>query len=161
MDANDVHAGYRDQWNRLAGGIEHRRARGPAFSVVLALSFALAACGSGLEKSTEPEIRPVRTVTVEKRPAGMPMVLTGRIAAEDEARLAFRLSGRMVERSVNVGDRVEAGQLIARLDPQDQQNALQAAEANLGRARSGGRGRERVPAPAPARGARLRGPRRL
>jgi RND family efflux transporter MFP subunit len=59
------------------------------------------------------------------------VVLTGRIAAEDEARLAFRLSGRMIERGVNVGDRVEAGQLIARLDPQDQRNALQAAEANL------------------------------
>ena len=61
----------------------------------------------------------------------MPVVLTGRIEAEDEARLAFRLSGRMIERGVNVGDRVEAGQLIGRLDAQDQQNALRAAEANL------------------------------
>ncbi len=73
----------------------------------------------------------MRTVAVEKLPAGVPVVLTGRIAAEDEARLAFRLSGRMVERGVNVGDRVEAGQLIGRLDAQDQQNALRAAEANL------------------------------
>ena len=78
-----------------------------------------------------PEVRPVRTVTVEKRAAGVPVVLTGRVEAEDEARLAFRLSGRMVERKVGTGDTVEAGQLIARLDSQDQLNALRAAEANL------------------------------
>ena len=42
----------------------------------------------------------MRTVTVEKRQAGVPVVLTGRIEAEDEVRLAFRLSGRMIERSV-------------------------------------------------------------
>ena len=89
---------------------------------------------AGCEPATEerpPEVRPVRTVTVEKRPAGVPVVLTGRIAAEDEARLAFRLSGRMVERGIGVGDRVTAGQLIGRLDAQDQQNALRAAEASL------------------------------
>ena len=96
----------------------------------LALAGFLAACGSS-EEEAPPEIRPVRTVTVEQRPAGVPVVLTGRVAAEDEARLAFRLSGRMIERRVNVGDRVEAGQLIGRLDAQDQQNALRAAEANL------------------------------
>ncbi len=102
----------------------------PLAWAVLPLLLALTACGQEPEERP-PEVRPVRTVTVEKRPAGVPVVLTGRIAAEDEARLAFRLSGRMLERNVNVGDRVEAGQLIARLDPQDQQNALQAAEANL------------------------------
>jgi membrane fusion protein, multidrug efflux system len=96
----------------------------------LALATGLAACGPEPEE-VAPKARPVRTVTVEKRPAGVPVVLTGRVAAEDEARLAFRLPGRMVERAVNTGDPVEAGQLIARLDNQDQLNALRAAEANL------------------------------
>jgi membrane fusion protein, multidrug efflux system len=98
--------------------------------LVLALATGLAACGPEPEE-VAPKARPVRTVTVEKRPAGVPVVLTGRVAAEDEARLAFRLPGRMVERAVNTGDPVEAGQLIARLDNQDQLNALRAAEANL------------------------------
>jgi membrane fusion protein, multidrug efflux system len=96
----------------------------------LALAVALAACELEPEGAA-PEVRPVRTVTVEKRAAGVPVVLTGRVEAEDEARLAFRLSGRMVERNVGIGDRLEAGQLIARLDSQDQLNALRAAEANL------------------------------
>jgi RND family efflux transporter MFP subunit len=102
----------------------------PQFWAVISLAALLCGCGEAPEERPS-EVRPVRTVAVEKRPAGVPVVLTGRIAAEDEARLAFRLSGRMVERGVNVGDRVTAGQLIGRLDPQDRQNALRAAEANL------------------------------
>jgi membrane fusion protein, multidrug efflux system len=98
--------------------------------LLLLVAVGLAACGEEAAE-TPPEVRPVRTVTVEKRAAGVPVVLTGRVEAEDEARLAFRLSGRMIERPVNVGDRVTAGQLVGRLDAQDQQNALRAAEANL------------------------------
>jgi RND family efflux transporter MFP subunit len=77
------------------------------------------------------EIRPVRTVTVAKRDAAVPATLTGTIGARDEAPLAFRLSGRMIDRRVNVGDRVQAGQVIARLEPQNEQNALRSARANL------------------------------
>lgn len=110
-------------WLRLHG--RHRRGW-----LAIGLVAALAGCAPEQEEAA-PEIRPVRTVTVAKRPAGVPVVLTGRIEAEDEARLAFRLSGRMIERRVGTGDRVEAGQAIARLDAQDQMNALRAAEANL------------------------------
>lgn len=37
----------------------------------------------------------------------------------------------MIERPVNVGDVVKAGQVVGRLDPQIQQNALRTAEGNL------------------------------
>lgn len=101
----------------------------PAATLALA-ALLLAGCGQEAEPAP-PEVRPVRTVTVAKRAAGVPVVLTGRIEAEDEARLAFRLPGRLAERGVGTGDRVEAGQLVARLEPQDQLNALRAAEAGL------------------------------
>ena len=93
-------------------------------------STALAACQPEAETAA-PEARPVRTVTVERRDAGAPVVLTGRIEAQDQAALGFRISGRMIERAVNVGDRVAAGQLIGRLEPQNEQNALRSAKANL------------------------------
>lgn len=96
----------------------------------LALATALTACGAEPE-DTAPPIRPVRTVTIEKRTAGVPVVLSGRIQAQDEAALAFRISGRMIERTVSLGDRVEPGQVVARLEPQNELNALRAAEANL------------------------------
>src|SRR4051794_30532338 len=62
-----------------------------------------------------PEARPVRTITVERRAGGEIVTLTGQIRAEDEVSLAFRLDGRVIERRVNVGDRVRGGQLVARL----------------------------------------------
>ena len=78
-----------------------------------------------------PEARPVRTVTVERRAGGEPLVLAGQIRAQDETSLAFRLDGRMIERRANVRDRLKAGQLAARLNLQNQQNALRSAQANL------------------------------
>ena len=75
--------------------------------------------------------RPVRTVTVEQRAEGEIVSLTGHVRAKDQASLAFRLDGRMIERPVNVGDVLKAGQVVARLDPQIPDNALRAAEANL------------------------------
>ena len=76
-------------------------------------------------------MRPVRTVTVSKREAGSTVTLTGRIEAQDEAALGFRIAGRLMERPVNVGDRVQPGQIIARLEPQNEMNALRSAQANL------------------------------
>ncbi|UEM24641.1 efflux RND transporter periplasmic adaptor subunit (plasmid) [Skermanella mucosa] len=90
----------------------------------------LAACGGEEESVAEP-IRPVRVVTVEKREAGETVTLTGQVQAQEEVSLSFRVGGRMIERPVNVGDRVEAGQVIARLDPEPARNALQTARANL------------------------------
>ena len=56
---------------------------------------------------------------------------TGRIQAENETRLAFRISGRMVERPINVGDHVDPGQVVAKLEPQDELNALRTAQASV------------------------------
>ena len=94
------------------------------------LGLGLAACGSEPDQPAA-AVRPVRAVTVQKQAAGVPIVLTGRIEAEDEASLAFRISGRMIERLVMLGNRVEPRQLIARLEPQNELNAQRAAEANL------------------------------
>ena len=98
--------------------------------VLVSMALSLVACGSQDEQETQ-EVRPVRTVTVDRREAGMAVVLTGRIEAEDEASLAFRLSGRMIERLVSLGATVEPGQVIGRLEPLNEQNALRAAQANL------------------------------
>jgi RND family efflux transporter MFP subunit len=96
----------------------------------LALPAMLAACQPEVEKA-EPEVRPVRTVTVERREAGVPVTLTGRIEAEDEVTLAFRISGRIIESDGKLGDRLQPGQLVARLEPQNELNALRTAQANL------------------------------
>src|SRR5262245_30277263 len=101
----------------------------------LAAAILLSGCSRD-DESAAPEIRPVRTQTVVKRKVGETIAFTGRIEAENETRLAFRIGGRMIERSVNVGDRVEPDQVVAKLDPQDELNALRAAQASVAAARA-------------------------
>ena len=94
-------------------------------SVLLAI---LAACNKESETAA-PEARPVRTVTVVKRDVGETVTYTGRIEAENETRLSFRIGGRMIERGANVGDQVKPGQILAKLEPQNELNALRSAQA--------------------------------
>ncbi|WP_448204856.1 efflux RND transporter periplasmic adaptor subunit [Azospirillum sp. sgz302134] len=109
----------------MNNSLSHGRA-----SLVLASLALLAACGSGEEVVSDP-VRPVRVAAVERRAAGETLSLPGEIQAQDEVSLSFRVDGRMIERLVNVGDTVKAGQVIARLDPEPARNALRAARADL------------------------------
>lgn len=94
------------------------------------LPLMLAGCGQA-QPEAEPQIRPVRVTTVEERDAGDTASLSGIVEAKTEVDLAFRIGGRVLERHVNVGDRVTAGQLLAKLDSQDQENAVRASQASL------------------------------
>jgi RND family efflux transporter MFP subunit len=96
----------------------------------LVLLALLAACEPAAEPAA-PEIRPVRVVTVQERTSGDIVSLTGTVQAETEVNLAFRIDGRMTERLVNVGDQVKPGQIIARLDPENEEDALRAARSDV------------------------------
>jgi RND family efflux transporter MFP subunit len=103
----------------------------PGRSIILpVIVLLLAACDQDT-KETSPAPRPVRTMIVEKSALGEEVALTGHIQAENEPTLAFRIGGRMIERLAGTGDRIEPGQILARLDPQDELNALRSAQANL------------------------------
>jgi RND family efflux transporter MFP subunit len=93
--------------------------------------IALALAGCNKTEVAAPELRPVRSITVGSGGDGEIASLTGQVRAKDQVSLAFRVDGRMIERPVHVGDELKAGQLVARLDPRVQDNALQSAEANL------------------------------
>ncbi|MCX9000039.1 efflux RND transporter periplasmic adaptor subunit [Rhizobiaceae bacterium BDR2-2] len=98
--------------------------------LVCALAAVLAACGQ--EKQAEE--KPLTPVVVEKAafttysPA---VTMTGEIEARVETDLSFRVSGRIVERFAETGQHVRAGDLLARLDPEEQKADLAAAEASL------------------------------
>ena len=102
--------------------------------MLLMLPAMFAGCRPEAE-TTQSVARPVRTVVAEKSVGTTPVTFTGRIESDDEVSLAFRISGRVLERNVNLGDQVETGQLVARLEPQNELNALRAAQANLTAAR--------------------------
>ena len=99
----------------------------------IALFPLIAASVAACTKEPPPiaDARPVRAVAIERPAEGEIVSLTGQVRARDQVNLAFRLDGRMLERPVHVGDTLAAGQVVARLDPQIQRNALTAARANL------------------------------
>jgi RND family efflux transporter MFP subunit len=53
------------------------------------------------------------------------------VQAQSEVNQSFRIDGRLLERLVSVGDAVRPGQLIARLDPQNEESGLLSARAQL------------------------------
>jgi RND family efflux transporter MFP subunit len=101
----------------------------------LALLAALGGCRRA-EEPPPPEIRPVRVITVEQRAAGETVSLTGTVQAQTEINFSFRIDGRMTDRSVNVGDAVRPGQVLARLDPSNEDASLASARAQLASARA-------------------------
>jgi RND family efflux transporter MFP subunit len=98
--------------------------------MTVAPTLLIAACQRETDTAA-PAARPVRTTTVEKRETGEPLTFTGRIEAEDEVILAFRISRRLLENKGKLGDRVQTGQVMARLEPQNELNALRQADAAL------------------------------
>jgi RND family efflux transporter MFP subunit len=100
-----------------------------------ALVVMLSGCKREVTQEAPPP-RPVRTIVVEKGGLGQTIVLTGQIEAEKEVALAFRIGGRIIERSVESGDRVKADQVVAKLDPQNELNSLRSARAALSAAKA-------------------------
>jgi len=103
--------------------------------VLTCFVLVLASCKPD-SKVEAPEIRPVRTVIAAKGESAETVVLTGHIQADDEPSFAFRLGGRVIERPVNVGDRVKAGQVLAKLDPENELSALRSAQSALSAAQA-------------------------
>ena len=104
------------------------------FLPALAGVLLLAACGR------EPApVEPVRAVRVEvvgtaARPGSQEYA--AEVRARVESRLGFRVGGKLVARSVDAGQAVRAGQVLARLDPRDLQLGQESARAALVAARA-------------------------
>jgi RND family efflux transporter MFP subunit len=92
---------------------------------VAAASLLLAGCS---EPPARPAIvKPVFVTTVAPAQSALSRTFTSVVRARVESDLGFRTGGKVVERLVDVGDQVKAGQVLARLDPADHQLAVKAA----------------------------------
>jgi multidrug efflux system membrane fusion protein len=100
-----------------------------ALGLSLAVSLALAAC-SRAEPPQEP-VRSVKVLTVGVDSFQSSHEFAGEVRARVESRLGFRVAGKIIERQAELGQRVQAGQVLAQLDPRDYQLAADAARAQL------------------------------
>jgi RND family efflux transporter MFP subunit len=81
-------------------------------------------------------VRPVKVAMVAAAPEGRTLTFSGVVRPRIESNIGFRVGGKMVERAVNVGDRVTVGQVIARLDDTDLKLAEASAKAAVASART-------------------------
>lgn len=82
----------------------------------------------------EEPVRAVKVMTVRSTGLLAAHEFSGEVRPRIESRLGFRVAGKLVRREVELGQRVKAGQVLARLDPQDYRLAADAAQAQLGAA---------------------------
>ena len=96
----------------------------------LALMLAAAAAGwlwlSPAQPQAQPMLAAVRQGTVSQT-----VLATGMLEASELVSVGARVSGQVEELAVSLGQQVAAGDLIARIDAQDQQNTLLQARAAL------------------------------
>lgn len=107
----------------------------------IVLVFILAGCGAQAESPAgEPPPPPVHVAPVERGVHPLPIRASGRLAARAETPLAFKVGGVIQSILVDEGDRVRAGEPLARLDRteinaqvREARSALEQARRNLQR----------------------------
>ncbi|RMR38196.1 Efflux transporter, RND family, MFP subunit [Pseudomonas syringae pv. coriandricola] len=116
---------------RVPGNIRSQRFN--SFQPGLVLGFisllSLGACSAG--KPAEKALVRVAVQPVASLDVASSVMLTGDIQARKVTEQSFRVSGKLVKRYVDVGDRVRAGQVLARLDPREQKTDLASANAEV------------------------------
>jgi membrane fusion protein, multidrug efflux system len=114
------------------------RKRGQGWSrMALVVSVLALAAGCRSEAKVDAEVvRPVKVAVVQAAARGRTLAYSGVVRARIESAIGFRVAGKVVQRAVNVGDRVEVGQVIARLDDTDLKLAESSARAAVASARS-------------------------
>lgn len=96
----------------------------PRLAVPVAAALAIAPVLVGCDpadsaRDIKPPARPVLVTTIRYRPAEEPHGFVAVIRPRVEFDLAFRVAGKVARRLVDVGQRVKAGDVLARLDDAD------------------------------------------
>lgn len=97
-----------------------------SFRLLVSLFFLQLPGIAGADQPLAVEFVPVRATNLT-----FDSSLTGTLEARDSVDLGFRQGGRVTEVLVEEGDRVSAGQPLARTDPVQQDQALSVAQAGL------------------------------
>jgi len=121
--------------HRALAPSQRRAASRAGILVVLGLAASVAGC-KGEAAVQEQVVRPVKVAVVMPATQARTLTYSGVVRPRIESALAFRVPGKIVARAVNVGDRVEVGQVIARLDETDLKLGEIAARAAVAAARS-------------------------
>jgi RND family efflux transporter MFP subunit len=104
--------------------------------MLAAVALSLGGCGEEPPKPVE-QIRSIKTVTVTEPASGQTRKYSGIVQATDTSFLSFQIGGNVQTVKVNLGDKVTKGQVLATLDQRSYALNVQAAGAELSKARAG------------------------
>lgn len=110
----------------LASRLSDRTRWLPVFFAVM----LLAACGRQPEGASGPPPRVVESILLESPQLSVRRQFPGEVRADQRAELTFLVSGPLVELPVQEGQTVEAGTLLARIDPRDFENVLRGRQSD-------------------------------
>jgi len=109
------------------------------FGVVLFAVAGVCVLAGGKDNSQQEKmdsvVRPVPTAVVKNVPVTMEREFPAMVRATQRVQLAFTASGVLIELNAREGRIVKKGEVIARLDPRDTQNAFDSAKASFNDAR--------------------------
>jgi RND family efflux transporter MFP subunit len=103
---------------------------------VVAIFPTLSACDELVASAPAKLERPVQVQRVDFTNESPAREFVGVVRARHETDLGFRIAGKITERTINIGDTVRAGDVVARLDPQDLNLQVESAQAELNAATS-------------------------
>ncbi|MBT3233054.1 MAG: efflux RND transporter periplasmic adaptor subunit [Calditrichaeota bacterium] len=101
--------------------------------ILLVAVFMFAGCAKEQEEK-KPAIRPVRYEQVFMTGGSRIRTFSGITRAGMESKISFKVPGNVISVNVEVGDRIEKGEVIAEIDPKDYKLQMQEAEAALNQA---------------------------
>src|SRR6059058_5829232 len=114
--------------------------RRPSMTIALLagwLMVGLMAGGCAKQAVKDPRLQSPRVEVFKAEAAGSTRrTFTGVVEARVQSDLGFRVGGKILERSVDVGQRVQKGQPLMRLDPEDLRLSAAAQQANVEAARA-------------------------
>lgn len=99
--------------------------------LLLSAGLLLAGCSGGDGEAVARQPTRVDVVVAAREPHSRTAFLTGVVSARVTGNLAFRTAGRVIERRAEVGQHVAKGDVLARLDPTEQQADIAAAQASV------------------------------
>lgn len=102
----------------------------PTVFLLGTLALALAACDDQQKTAVQPS-SPVKAQVVSASQHVLSVAITGEIKARVQSDLSFRFAGRIAKRFVDVGDHINAGQVLATLEAREQTAEVDSADAGV------------------------------
>ncbi len=87
--------------------------------LVASLFGFVGACGQEAPVEQAEVARPIKMISIGEGAGSRTLEVPGSVSAAQSAELSFEVSGRMLARIVDEGQGVEAGEVVAKLDPRD------------------------------------------